>query len=176
MTADLAGRFAAALVRVFGRCEVVPVDRAAVRIAAILAEVGAVSLAHSDAPEVLAALPTGRELVPHDAPRERLLAAEAGLSSAQFGIAETGTLVLTSDAERHRLVSLLPKTHIALLPRNRLVDSLGDALTALAQGGRPRARTITFVTGPSRTADIELELVVGVHGPQQLFVLILDTP
>ncbi|MCB9885831.1 MAG: lactate utilization protein [Planctomycetes bacterium] len=180
MSADLAERFTAVLTRVFGRCETVAdLPAATARVQELIEELDATVLAGSDAPEVttvLAALPGGGTRLPHDAPREQLLAADIGLTTAQLGIAETGTLVLESGREQHRLVSLLPKVHIALLPRSRLVGSLVDAFAHLSpSGGPPRARAITFITGPSRTADIELELVVGVHGPKQLIVLILDT-
>ena len=177
---DLAERFTAVLTRVFGRCETVAdLPAAAARMQELLTELQANVIAGSDAPEVatvLTALPAGGTRLHHDAPREQLLAADVGLTTAQLGIAETGTLVLESGQEHHRLVSLLPKVHIALLPRSRLVGSLGDAFARLSpEGGPPRARAITFITGPSRTADIELELVVGVHGPKQLIVLILDS-
>src|SRR6185503_17060568 len=109
--------------------------------------------------------------------RAALLAAELGVSCAQWGIAETGTLVLESARERHRLVSLLPPVHVALLPSARLLGTLGEALAALRTSiGGPASRTITFITGPSRTADIELTLVVGVHGPRELHVLLHDSP
>ncbi len=177
---DLAERFTTVLTRVFGRCETVPdLPAAAARVQELITELHATVIAGSNAPEVatvLATLPAGGTRLRHDAPREQLLAADVGLTSAQLGIAETGTLVLESGQEQHRLVSLLPKVHIALLPRSRLLGSLGDAFAQLSpSGGPPRARAITFITGPSRTADIELELVVGVHGPKQLIVLILDT-
>jgi L-lactate dehydrogenase complex protein LldG len=65
---------------------------------------------------------------------------------------------------------------VALLPRSRLLGTLGEALARVRPGaGAPPSRTITFITGPSRTADIELELVVGVHGPKHLTVLLLDS-
>ena len=114
--------------------------------------------------------------MPHDAPREEQLLAGAGLATAQLGIAETGTLVLRSDQEQHRLATLLPDLSIVLLPCSRLCGSLGDAFAQLRlPDGGPAARTITFVTGPSRTADIELHIVVGVHGPKALHVLLLES-
>jgi L-lactate utilization protein LutC len=146
------------------------------RITEVLANHNASSVALSDATEVLAVaatLPQHVELIPHDAARESLLRSNAGLSTAQWAIAETGTLALESLYERHRLATLLPDLHIALVPASRLVATLGDAFQRLAQNGSPGAATITFVTGPSRTADIELELVVGVHGPKALHVVIL---
>ncbi|MFM1873240.1 MAG: hypothetical protein RL398_2662 [Planctomycetota bacterium] len=179
---ELAERFATVLTRVFGQCErVADLDAAARRIAELLGEVGATRVALSDAAEVartVAPLRAGGSItfLPHDAARDELLQADVGITTAQFGIAETGTLVLASAHERHRLASLLPKLHIALLPVSRLVGSLGDALARLAPSGTPQSRAITFVTGPSRTADIELELVVGVHGPSRLVVLLVETP
>ncbi|MCK5940472.1 MAG: lactate utilization protein [Planctomycetes bacterium] len=175
--AERLATFADVLGRLGSVVEVVADEAAAARrVEALLAEFGARSLALSDAPEVVAVagqLGPSIECLPHDADRERLLTAEAGLSSAQFAIAETGTLVLTSEQERHRLCTLLPDLHVAIVPAARLVATLGDAFAALAPDGQPNARTITFVTGPSRTADIELQLVVGVHGPKALKVLVL---
>jgi L-lactate dehydrogenase complex protein LldG len=149
---------------------------AATRITEVLASHNASSLALSDAAEVLALakdLPATIERIPHDAPRESLLRSHAGLSTAQWAVAETGTLALVSRHERHRLSTLLPELHIALLPASRLLATLGDAFVRLEPNGAPDAATITFVTGPSRTADIELELIVGVHGPKALHVVIV---
>jgi L-lactate utilization protein LutC len=106
--------------------------------------------------------------------RERLFAADLGLSDAQAGIAETGSLVLDSRAERHRLVSLVPPVHVAVLRAESIADDLGSALAGLGRGAE-LASAVTLITGPSRTADIELELVIGVHGPRELHVLVLET-
>lgn len=149
---------------------------AATRITEVLAQHNASSLALSDADEVLAiaqTLPATIERIPHDAPRELLLRSHAGLSTAQWAIAETGTLALVSRHERHRLSTLLPDLHIALVPASRMLATLGDAFVRIGPDGAPDAPTITFITGPSRTADIELELIVGVHGPKALHVVIV---
>lgn len=172
-------RFTAALAAVGGvveRCADLPA--ALQRAGALCAAAGVRSVAASDAPE-LAPLHTtfgpAVRVLPPDAERSELLAADAGITTAQWGIAETGTLVLVSNQERHRLASLLPPLHVALLPASRLLGTLDAAFAALRQpDGRPAARTITFVTGPSRTADIELELVVGVHGPRALHVVLFE--
>jgi len=96
---------------------------------------------------------------------------DVGISTTQAAIAETGTLVLVSADERHRLVSLVPPIHIAIVDASRICETLGEAL-ALLRNGKDLSRAVTFVTGPSRTADIELTLTVGVHGPQELYVIV----
>jgi len=96
---------------------------------------------------------------------------DIGISGAQAGIAETGTLLLDSSRERHRLVSLVPPVHIAILDASRIVTTLGEALSMLRQDEQV-SPIVTLVTGPSRTADIELTLAIGVHGPQELYVVI----
>jgi L-lactate dehydrogenase complex protein LldG len=177
--AERAERFAATLAKVGGVVErVADFAQAAQRARDMLAAANVRTLARSDAPElagVCAGLPSTTRVLAVDAPRDELLAADAGLTTAQWGIAETGTLVLVSALEQHRLASLLPPLHVAILPVSRLLGTLGDAFAALrAPDGRLASRTITFVTGPSRTADIELTLVVGVHGPKALHVLLVD--
>jgi len=97
---------------------------------------------------------------------------DVGITTAQAAIAETGTLVLDSAAERHRLASLVPPVHIAIVESSRIFQTLGETLREL-QKGTELSPAITFVTGPSRTADIELTLAIGVHGPQELYVIIL---
>jgi L-lactate dehydrogenase complex protein LldG len=96
---------------------------------------------------------------------------DIGISTAQAAIAETGTLVLDSAHERHRLVSLVPPVHIAIVNASRICETPAEALTLL-HGAREISPAVTFITGPSRTADIELTLAIGVHGPQELYVII----
>lgn len=98
---------------------------------------------------------------------------DIGISTAQAAIAETGTLVLDSAHERHRFVSLVPPVHIAIVDASRIVETLGDAL-ALLRSKNEISPAVTFITGPSRTADIELTLAIGVHGPQELYVIIKE--
>ena len=96
---------------------------------------------------------------------------DVGISTAQAAIAETGTLVLDSAHERHRLLSLVPPVHIAIVDASRIYATLSETLSLL-QSGKELSPAITFITGPSRTADIELTLTIGVHGPQELYVII----
>jgi len=96
---------------------------------------------------------------------------DVGISTAQAGIAETGTLVLDSAYERHRLVSLVPPVHIAIVRASQICETLSDALRLL-RNDREISPAVTFITGPSRTADIELTLAIGVHGPRELYVIV----
>lgn len=100
-----------------------------------------------------------------------LFECDLGITSAQFGIAETGTLVLESEKEFNRLTSLVPPIHVCLLEAKSIRQTLGEVLATLEKN---LSRTITFITGPSRTSDIELTLAIGVHGPAQLFVILVD--
>jgi len=144
----------------------------------IVLKTGAERVAFSDAREVrlrLEDLSDELVLIPHDANRTRLLRAELGLSTAQWGVAETGTIVLESAAEHHRLASLVPPVHVALVEEASIVPTLNDVLRELRTlDQETMSRTITMITGPSRTADIELTLVVGVHGPRELHVIVLE--
>jgi L-lactate dehydrogenase complex protein LldG len=97
---------------------------------------------------------------------------DVGISRVQAAIAETGTLVLDAEHERHRLVSLVPAVHIAIVEATQIYQTLGETLAVLRRGTEEVSPTITFITGPSRTADIELTLAIGVHGPQELYVIV----
>jgi L-lactate dehydrogenase complex protein LldG len=96
-----------------------------------------------------------------------------GISSADFGLADTGSLVMISSHEEARLVSLLPPAHIAVLPASKLLTGLDELYSILP---RPAEQTssMVLITGPSRTADIEQILVRGVHGPGEIHVVIVD--
>jgi len=175
------GAFHERLEAVGGRVHVVPDERAArAALAAIVRELGAREVALSDSELVRRVAeglegPEGIRLFDGSRDRARLLACDLGISGAQWGIAETGTLVLDSARERHRLVSVVPPVHVALLEARTILPALEDALEA-ARVGHGRAAppsTLTFITGPSRTADIELTLVVGVHGPRALHAIVI---
>jgi len=100
-----------------------------------------------------------------------------GVTAADFAIAETGTIVLSSDEPNALLVSLLPPVHIALVRSEQMIGTIDEAMrkTGSEQVGRTDPpRSVTMVTGPSRTSDVELVLSIGVHGPKELHVIILD--
>ena len=148
---------------------------AAVGAQCTLSGAGARRIAGSDAPLVQRLLRPLRDRFeiadPERLSRDDLFACDAGVTTAQWGIAETGTLVLESARERSRLLSLVPPIHVAVLSTRCICESLGDALDRVR---RAASHAITFITGPSRTSDIELTLVVGVHGPQTVHVLLLE--
>ena len=88
------------------------------------------------------------------------------------GVAETGTLLVRSGPESPNGLHLLPEAHIAIIDGSAIVGSYEEALDMLAQDGTwPRAAT--FITGPSRTADIEKTPQIGVHGPRQLHIILV---
>jgi L-lactate dehydrogenase complex protein LldG len=95
----------------------------------------------------------------------------AGITGALFGIAQTGTLVLTSGAGQPLTASLTPEIHIAVIRSTQILWSLEEALQAPSI---PQASAAVLITGPSRTADIEMTLTIGVHGPGELHVFIVD--
>ncbi len=132
-------------------------------------------VAISDSPSAKAAMDSiaGVEVFHGWEDRSALLQADAGVTTAQFGIAETGTLVLVGNEEKHRRVSLVPPIHIALLSKENIVHTWGDALQRLRENpDKTISPVVSFITGPSRTADIELQLVLGVHGPRILRVVL----
>ncbi len=151
---------------------------AAEAVRTVLESAGARRVAASDAPiveRVMAAVAIDDirlELAPS---RDVLFSCDAGVTSAQWAIVETGTLALDSDAERHRLASLVPPVHVAIVESSQLRETLGELLReASERGAAALPRALTLVTGPSRTSDIELTLAIGVHGPGVLHVVVVD--
>jgi L-lactate dehydrogenase complex protein LldG len=94
----------------------------------------------------------------------------AETSEASYGLADTGSVVLMSSPDEPRARSLLPPVHVSLLRQRRILPGLADLFDALG-GDLPSA--LAIVTGPSRSADIEQRLVVGVHGPGEVHVVLL---
>lgn len=98
-------------------------------------------------------------------------AAEVGVSTATAAVAETGSLAVTCDAAHPRSTSLVPPVHVAVVPDDRLVDGYADAINVLATLD-PTPSGMSMITGTSSTGDIEMTLVRGVHGPQEVHVII----
>lgn len=105
--------------------------------------------------------------------------ADVGISGANLAIAESGTLVIVSNEGNARLVTGLPPVHIALVTTEKFVETMEEAVTLLkslmiASSGRKTTSYISFITGPSSTTDIEKEHVIGVHGPGEVHIIVLD--
>jgi L-lactate dehydrogenase complex protein LldG len=109
--------------------------------------------------------------------RGRAEAADAvGVSGAFAGIAETGTLMLCSGPEHPSTINSLPDTHVVVLRREQIVGAYEEGWARLRSLGRGLPRTTIFVTGPSRTADIEQTIQLGAHGPRRLHIVLVDAP
>ncbi len=106
--------------------------------------------------------------------REQAGAFHTGFTRADWGIAATGSIVLDSSSEDLRLATMLCETHVAVLPRSRLKADSQALEAELAKLMQAPPRYLAFITGASRTADIERVLTLGVHGPLELHVLILE--
>jgi iron-sulfur cluster protein len=105
--------------------------------------------------------------------------ADVGLSGANLAVAESGTLVIVSNEGNARLVTTLPPVHIALISAEKFVATMEQAVPLLkaligSSSGAKMTSYVSFITGPSRTTDIEKEPAVGVHGPREVHIIILD--
>jgi L-lactate dehydrogenase complex protein LldG len=105
--------------------------------------------------------------------RRACATAGVGITSADYALADTGSLVMIASPDDARLISLLPPVHIAVVPAESILTGLDELYTLIP---RPADRTssMVFITGPSRTADIEQILVRGVHGPGEIHVVIVE--
>ncbi|MGO9273350.1 MAG: LutC/YkgG family protein [Terriglobia bacterium] len=123
----------------------------------------------------------------HDAEevfRQRCFSAEIGITGVDFALSESGTLVVTSLTEGSQLASLAPPVHVALYRREQVMATLEevlDRLLGLPLSGDPAAsnklnwgRSVVFITGTSRTADIEQILIRGVHGPREVRAILVE--
>ena len=110
----------------------------------------------------------GVELVSPNAGKHELVTCDLGVTEADYLLPETGTLVLGSSAGRPRAVSLLPRVHLAIVRPEMLRADMHQVFAEAKE-----RHYLLFITGPSRTADIELTVTLGVHGPRSLYVWML---
>lgn len=96
-----------------------------------------------------------------------------GLTGCFCATAETGTLVLLSGPETYASAGLLPETHIAIVPASRIVSGHEEAFGLIRKERGELPRAVNFVSGPSRTGDIEQTIVLGAHGPRQVHVIVV---
>jgi L-lactate dehydrogenase complex protein LldF len=141
----------------------------------------AIHLTKEDAANVFGTEPTVEAIQLHarESLRQKFIDATVGISGANMAIAETGTIVLVTNEGNADLTTTLPPVHIALFGMDKLVATLDDAVAVLRM--LPRSGTgqiissyVNWITGPSRSADIEQSLTIGVHGPRELHCVILD--
>lgn len=97
--------------------------------------------------------------------------ATIGINQVDYGVAETGSIVEISEQVKKRLCSTLPEIHIAILPINKIEPDLESVMKKIEINKIPY---LTVISGPSRTADIERVLTIGVHGPERLIILCVD--
>lgn len=182
---DLLTRFTAELERLSGKVHAVSdAQEAIAAVLSILDDLGNVSqvIAWEDLP-ILHLVEPLRERnisvsIPHARGTERrqqLVEAEpvrVGITGVDAAFATTGTLALVTNEGQGRLPSLLPPVHIALLRRDRLYARLEDWLSVEGRAAMFASNSIAFITGPSRTSDIEMQTILGVHGPGVLHVVV----
>ncbi len=112
-----------------------------------------------------------------EALREVIRQADIGITGADYALAETGSLIILPRRGLSRLVSLVPPVHVALVRPEELLESLDDLFLLRRleyhQRGGEMGSYLNFITGPSRTADIEMTIVEGVHGPKEVHMVIL---
>ena len=123
---------------------------------------------------------TGAEVISVDklfpeSSRDPLFAADLGISAAHYLIAETGSIVLRACPQEPRSLSLLPPVHLVVAETAQLRPDLFDLFEPELQGEPPSLPScLSLITGPSKTGDIELRLVTGVHGPGELHAILID--
>jgi iron-sulfur cluster protein len=141
----------------------------------------AIHLTKEDAANVFGTEPTVEAIQHHarQSLRQKFIDATVGISGANMAIAETGTIVLVTNEGNADLTTTLPPVHIALFGMDKVVATLDDAVAVLRM--LPRSGTgqrmtsyVNWITGPSRSADIEQSLTIGVHGPREVHCVILD--
>lgn len=106
--------------------------------------------------------------------REKTIASFIGITAPAIGVADSATLIHLTGPGRPRSTSLVPSIHIALLDRKNLVADLAEAYALLRK--KTHLNSLVFITGPSKTADIEAQMVHGAHGPREVHVIVLSPP
>jgi L-lactate dehydrogenase complex protein LldG len=105
--------------------------------------------------------------------------AQLGITEADYGLADSGTLVIRHGPERDRTPSVLPPVHVAVLEKDRILAGLDTLIIRLRldlEEGKEPDRCVTLISGPSKTADIGISLVLGIHGPGEVHVILLELP
>jgi len=106
--------------------------------------------------------------------KDKTIASFIGITAPNIGVAESATLIQLTESGRPRSTSLLPSIHIAVLRRENLVANLAEAYALLQE--ESRLDSFVFISGPSKTADIEAHMVNGAHGPREVHLIVLGEP
>ena len=109
-------------------------------------------------------------------PRAAIESDKLGITGSFCAIAETGTLLLMTHPTTPNKTSLLPDTHVAIVKTSRVVVGMEDAWNLARNELKELPRACSFISGPSRTADIEQTLVIGAHGPYRVHIILVDEP
>jgi L-lactate dehydrogenase complex protein LldG len=179
---DPVGRFAAELAAAGGVCRVVANREAAVAaVLELLRQKSARRILLGTGP-VIDALDLASRLremgvVTSDAgaDREAWFAADVGVTGVDYLVAETGSIALLTSPRQPRAFSLLPPVHIAVADRGQLLPDLFDLFEQPGVDPANLPACVSLITGPSKTGDIELRLVTGVHGPGEVYVVLIDS-
>lgn len=182
-----------AQIRSWNLCRAASAEEAIGYIAELAQRQGVTQVARSDQP-VFAELPLDTALenlgvksvvVRRDADNSReqlrreMIASGIGITGADYAVAETGSVVVLPRPGLSRLVSLVPPVHVALVRPSDVVAGLDDVFLLQRldyyRNGGDMGSYLNFITGPSRTGDIEMKLIVGVHGPREVHLVLLDS-
>ena len=187
MAEDVIERFVSKYETLSGRVHMADnTESVAEAVLAVLHDAGGTRLAAAELPDALMKTLEGRcadagvDLLkpPYDgnALPGAIDAAHVGVSWAEFAVAEAGALVEFATNDATRLVSTLPRIHLGIVRAEEIQESLMDAGPRIRafMAAQPENATVTFISGPSRTADIEMRLTLGVHGPEMAHAVILD--
>jgi L-lactate dehydrogenase complex protein LldG len=113
--------------------------------------------------------------VPFDSDEDSLQQLSVGITGCEFLIARLGSIMVSSKTSRR--LNVYPEIHLVIAYANQLVDDLKDAFVAVqAKYAGKLPSMLSVITGPSRTADIEKTLVMGAHGPKEIFLILVETP
>ena len=171
---DVVAVFCENLESVGGQSTIVTsIDEAAAVLQKMIIDLRPETVALSDSKlvhSVAASIQCNARIVQSAGGRE-LFDCDVGVTSSQWAIADTATLVLESEREFNRLTSLIPGIHICILEAENIKATMLEIFDLVRNDLNP---SMTFITGPSRTSDIELTLAIGVHGPRELFIIIVQ--
>jgi L-lactate dehydrogenase complex protein LldG len=136
--------------------------------------IAAPALADADMAELVKQAASREISVIKDGMRKHLAGVDIGFTVADYGIGETGSLVIDSSSEELRLATMVSEIHVAAIPKSRIRATAEDLYAEIKGFQSTKPNYLAFVTGASRTADIERVLALGVHGPLELHILILE--